>query len=185
LTRLGADVIDLYQIHRPDLFTHPAEVAATLTALRDEGKIREVGVSNHTPAQQHALASHLSFPLATSQPEYSVTQLAPMRDGTFDLCMHDGVVPLSWSPLAGGRLMTGEGVRPQLLATLDGLAEREHVDRSAICLAFVLAHPSAPIPIVGTQHTDRIRGATTALGVTLTRADLYELIQASEGVPLP
>ena len=49
LRRLQVDVIDLYQVHRPDMFTHPAEVAATLTALRDEGKISEVGVSNYTP----------------------------------------------------------------------------------------------------------------------------------------
>ncbi|NOX28764.1 MAG: aldo/keto reductase [Actinobacteria bacterium] len=185
LTRIGADVIDLYQIHRPDLFTHPAEVAATLTALQDEGKIREVGVSNHTPAQQDTLASHLPFPLAASQPEYSITHLAPMRDGTFDLCMRDGVVPLSWSPLAGGRLITGEGIRPQLLAALDRLAEREGVDRSAICLAFVLAHPSAPVAIVGTQTIDRVEEATAALRVTLTRTDLYQLIEACEGVPLP
>ena len=49
LQRMGVEVIDLYQIHRPDLLAHPADVAATLVALRDEGKIREVGVSNHTP----------------------------------------------------------------------------------------------------------------------------------------
>ena len=42
LRRLGVDVVDLYQIHRPDLFSHPADVAATLMALRDEGKIREL-----------------------------------------------------------------------------------------------------------------------------------------------
>jgi predicted oxidoreductase len=185
LTRLGVDVIDLYQIHRPDLFTHPADVAATLTALRQEGKIREVGVSNHTPQQQDALAAHLSFPLATSQREYSVSELAPLRDGTFDRCMRDGVVPLAWSPLAGGRLVSGEGVRPELVAKLDGLAEREGVDRSAICFAFVLAHPSKPVVIVGTQTIDRIKAATATLGVTLTRRDTYDLIEASEGIPLP
>ena len=185
LRRLGVDVIDLYQIHRPDLFTHPADIADTLAALRNEGKIREVGISNHTPDQQNALVAHLPFLMATSQPEYSVAQLAPLRDGTFDLCMLDNVVPLAWSPLAGGRLMTGEGIRPELLATLDRLAEREEVDRSAICLAFVLAHPSAPVAIVGTQTITRIKEATTALGVTLTRTDLYQLIQASEGIPLP
>ena len=48
-SHLGTDVIDLYQIHRPDLFTHPAELADALAGLRDEGKIREVGVSNFTP----------------------------------------------------------------------------------------------------------------------------------------
>lgn len=183
--RLGVDVIDVYQIHRPDLFSHPADVAATLTALRDEGLIREVGISNHTPDQHDALVAHLPFPLATSEPAYSVTELAPLRDGTFDRCMRDGVVPLAWSPLAGGRLMSGVGVRPELISALDRLAEREGVGRAAICYAFVLAHPSAPVAIIGTQTVDRIEEATTALGVTLTRGDVYELIQASEGAPLP
>jgi len=185
LKRLGVDVIDLYQIHRPDLFTHPADVADALAALRDEGKIREVGVSNHTPDQQNALVAHLPFPMATSQPEFSVAELTPIRDGMFDLCMLDGIVPLAWSPLAGGRLVTGECLRSELLATLDRLAEREGVDRAAICLAFVLAHPSSPIAIIGTQTIERITEATAALAITLTRADVYELVQASEGVPLP
>ena len=185
LRRLGVDVIDLYQIHRPDLFAHPADVAATLAALRDEGKIREVGISNHTPAQHDALAAHLPFPLATSQPEYSVAELGPLRDGTFDRCLRDGVVPLAWSPLAGGRLMTGDGIRPELLAALDTIAVREGVDRAAVCYAFVLAPPSAPVAVIGTQRIERLEQATAALGVTLDRADVYELIQASEGVPLP
>ncbi|MEQ8841800.1 MAG: aldo/keto reductase [Acidimicrobiales bacterium] len=185
LRRLQTDVIDVYQIHRPDLFSHPADVAATLTRLREKGKIREVGVSNHTPAQHEALAAHLPFPILTTQPEYSPAVLTPLRDGTFDLCLRDGVVPLAWSPLAGGRLVSGEGIRPELLAVLDDLAERENVDRAAICLAFVLAHPSAPVAILGTQTPARLATAATALGVMLDRADVYAIVQASEGVPLP
>ena len=185
LRRLQTDVIDLYMIHRPDLLTHPAEVAATLAGLREKGKIREVGVSNHTPAQHEALAAHLPFPIVSTQPEYSPAFLGPLRDGTFDLCMRDGVVPLAWSPLAGGRLLTGDDVRPELLATLDELAEREGVDRAAICIAFVLAHPAAPVAILGTQTPARLEAASTALGVTLGREDVYRIIQDSEGVPLP
>lgn len=185
LRRLRTDVIDLYQIHRPDLFAHPAEVAATLAGLREKGKIREVGVSNHTPAQTEALAAHLPFPLATTQPEYSPAHLAPLRDGTFDLCLRDGITPLAWSPLGGGRLATGEGVRPELVALLDELAAREGVDRATICYAFVLAHPSAPVAILGTQTPSRLAEATRALTVHLERADVYGLIQAAEGVPLP
>lgn len=185
LRRLGVDVIDLYQIHRHDMLTHPADVAATLASLREQGKIREVGVSNHTPAQHDALAAHLPFPIATSQPEYSAAQLAPLRDGTFDKCMRDGVVPLAWSPLAGGRLISGEGVRPELISLLDELAERERVDRSTVAYGFVLSHPSKPVAIIGTQTPDRIRAANAALSITLDRTDVYRLIQASEGVPLP
>jgi predicted oxidoreductase len=185
LTRLGVDVIDLYQVHRPDLLTHPADVAATLSALRDEGKVREVGVSNHTPAQVDALAAHLPFPLVSNQPEFSALQLAPLRDGTLDACMRDGITPMAWSPLAGGRLATGTDVPPDLLEALDELAAREGVDRSIIALAFVLAHPAAPIAIIGTQNPDRITGSNAALDVHLDRHDVYRIIQASEGVPLP
>ena len=185
LRRMQTDVIDLYQIHRPDLFAHPADVAATLTALRDDGKIREVGVSNHTPAQVAALAAHLPFPLASNQPEYSAIHLDPMRDGTFDDCMRAGTVAMAWSPLGGGRLATGSDLRPELLEVLDQLAERESVDRAAIAIAFVLSHPAAPIAIIGSQNPERIAASTAALDVTLTREDVYSIIQASEGVPLP
>jgi predicted oxidoreductase len=185
LQRLGVDVIDLYQIHRPDLFAHPRQVADTLGSLVSEGKIRAVGISNHTPAQHDAFVAHLDVPLATSQPEYSPAFLGPMRDGTFDRCMRDGVVPLAWSPLGGGRLMSGDGVPPALIATLDELAGRETVDRATICYAFVLAHPSAPVALLGTQNPDRLRSAVAALDVRLDRVDVYRIVQDSEGVALP
>jgi predicted oxidoreductase len=185
LSRLGVDRIDLYQIHRPDLFAHPAQVADTLAALRAAGKIGEVGVSNFTTAQTEALAHHLPFPLVSTQPELSPAALGPIRDGTLDLAMRTDVVPLAWSPLAGGRLMSGEGIRPDLLTVLDRLAEREGVDRAAICMAFVLAHPSRPVVIVGTQKPDRLLAASAALSVQLDRADCYAIVEASEGVPLP
>ena len=60
LHRLAVDTIDLYQVHRPDLFTHAEAVASTLPALRDEGKIRAIGISNHTPAQHDALHGFLA-----------------------------------------------------------------------------------------------------------------------------
>lgn len=185
LRRLGVETIDLYQVHRPDVYTHPADVAATLTALREAGSIREVGVSNHTVAQTVALQSHLPFALVSTQPEFSALALDPLRDGTFDHCMATGVVPLAWSPLAGGRLASGADLRPELVAVLDGLAAREGVERSHVALAFVMAHPSAPIAIVGTQNPARITGSMRALDVSLDRADVYAIVQAAEGVPLP
>jgi aryl-alcohol dehydrogenase-like predicted oxidoreductase len=185
LRRLHTDTIDLYQIHRHDMFTHPAEVAGALDALRREGAIREVGVSNHTPAQVDALQAHLPFAIVSDQPEYSALHLDPLRDGTFDACMQHGRTALAWSPLAGGRLATGEGVRPELLGELDDIAAREGVDRSQVALAFVLAHPSAPVAIIGTQRVQRIAESLQALRVHLDRADVYRIVQASEGVPLP
>lgn len=186
LGRLGVDHVDLYQVHRPDLFAHPDEVAHALARLLADGKARAVGVSNYTVDQYRALAHYLGpGVLVTCQPEFSAAELGPMRDGTLDWCMRDGLTPLAWSPLGGGRLATGEGVRPELLAVLDELAAREGTDRAAVALAFVLAHPSRPVALLGTQRLARIDAAVRALTVQLDRADCYRIVEASEGEPLP
>lgn len=185
LRRLGVDVIDLYQVHRPDLFTHPLDVAETLDGLVAAGKVRCVGVSNHTPSQVRALAEYLEVPLVSTQPQLSAAHLDPLRDGTLDQAMELGLAVLAWSPLDGGRLATGEGIAADLLAVLDDLAQREGVDRATIAIAFVLCHPSSPVAILGTQQPQRLREAVRALEVHLDRTDLYRIVAASEGVPLP
>ena len=185
LRRLQVDVIDLYQVHRPDLFTHPQQLAETLGGLVDRGLVRAIGVSNMTVAQVDALQACLGRPLATNQVELSAARLDPVRDGTLDRCLRDGVTLLAWSPLAGGRLGSGSGVRAELIEELDRLATREGVTRSAVALAFVLSFPGRPIAIVGTQQATRLREAATALDMTLTRQDAYRIIEASDGVPLP
>ncbi|MGD9702051.1 MAG: aldo/keto reductase family oxidoreductase [Acidimicrobiia bacterium] len=186
LQRLGIETIDLFQLHRPDLFTHPGEIADALVTLKEQGKIQEVGVSNHTPAQIMALQAHLPIEIVTTQPEYSAANLTALRDGTLDQAMELGLTTLAWSPLGGGRIGDGAGggVRPELIATLDRLAEREGTERSAIALAFVLCHPASPVPLIGTQQPERIKAAVAALHVHLDRADLYAIVEASEGVPL-
>ena len=185
LRRLGIDRIDLYQVHRPDLFAHPRETAETLMALRREGKIDRVGVSNFTPAQHQALAAHLNVPIETTQPEYSAVALDPLRDGTFDLCMRDGVTPLAWSPLAGSRLVTGENIRPELLAVIDELAATHGSTREQVAYAFVLSHPAKPVVLLGTQKPERLQAATSSSLQSLSRSELYRIVAASEGRPLP
>lgn len=190
LRRLGVEYVDLYQVHRCDLFTHPAEVADTLAALVAEGKVREVGASNHTPAQHEALAAALAergVRLAATQVEYSAAHLDPLRNGTFDLAMRTGTSVLAWSPLGGGRLAGGAGApeRVELLTALDELATRYATDRTTVALAFALAHPAHPIVLVGSQDPGRLATATAALDVPLTRTDAYAIVAASEGRSLP
>ncbi|MFM8861774.1 MAG: aldo/keto reductase family oxidoreductase [Acidimicrobiia bacterium] len=185
LRRLGVDHVDLYMIHRPDLLAHPAEVAAALLALRQRGLIGAIGVSNHTPAQIAALEHHLGEPVAAVQPELSVVALDAVRNGVLDRAMHHDTAVLAWSPLAGGRVATGEGVRSELRSVLDRLAATYATTREAVALAFVLAHPARPVALLGTQRLDRIATAVDALSVPLTRADWYAIVEASEGVPLP
>ena len=185
LRRMNVDYVDLLQIHRPDVYTHPEELATALDSLKERGLVRDVGVSNYSPSQTLALNAFLNDGLVSTQPEFSAVHLSPMRDGTFDLCMEAGLTPLAWSPLAGGRLANGDNISPALLQVLDSLAQREGVSRAAIALAFVLAHPSAPIAIIGTQQPERIPELVAATSVMLSRTDVYSIIEASDGVPLP
>lgn len=188
LRRLGVDRIDLYQIHRPDWLAHPAETAGALVRLRETGKIRQVGVSNYSAAHFEGLQRELPFPIATHQPEFSCAALGPLRDGVLDQCMREGVTPLAWSPLAGGRLgeeAGADGPFGALCATLDGIAAREGVPRSAVAIAWLLAHPAGIVPIVGTQRPDRLAACLRAFDVSLTRRDWYEIVVASQGEPLP
>ncbi|MBI4934039.1 MAG: aldo/keto reductase [Actinobacteria bacterium] len=185
LRRLHVDHVDLYQIHRPDLFTHPAELAEALIALHERGLAREFGVSNHTPAQTAALQQHLPMALVSTQPEFSAARVEPMFDGTFDHALLTGLSVLAWSPLAGGRLATGEGLPTELMATLDHLAAVHDTDRASVALAFVLAHPVGAVAIVGTQTIARLEAAVEAVHVPLSRADVYAIVQAAQGRPLP
>ena len=188
LRRLHTEVIDLYQVHRPDLFADPREVADALVDLIEAGLVRAVGVSNHTTHQHEVLRVALAergVALSSTQVEYSAAHLQPLRDGTFDAALAHQEAVLAWSPLAGGRLVDGSDVPAGLVATLDDLATTYGSDRATVALAFVLAHPVAPVAIVGSQDPDRLARAGDATTVPLTRTDCYRIVAASEGRPLP
>jgi predicted oxidoreductase len=182
LRRLNVDVIDLYQIHRPDLLAHPAEVAEALASLVEAGKVKHLGVSNYSASQLSALRAHLELPLVSVQPEFSVAHLAPIDDGVLDQAMEQGLTPLAWSPLAGGRIISAQSNDPvlgTLVTLIDELANTYTTTRTGIALAFLLAHPAGVVPIVGTGKPERIREAAGAAEVHLTKADCYRLIAAA------
>ena len=186
LTRLGCERIDLYQIHRPDLLAHPQEVARALDDARSAGKIVAIGVSNHTVAQTEALASFLTVPIASHQPEFSALETGPLFSGLFDQAMTRGMAVLAWSPLGGGRLAAPEDARARaVVALLDRKAEQAGVDRAAVAYSWIMAHPARPIPIVGTQNPARIAAIGDAYTPTWTRAEWYAVLEASLGEKLP
>jgi predicted oxidoreductase len=186
LQRLGVEQIDLWQIHRPDILTHPQEVASALEKARVQGKILAVGVSNFTTWQTAALSQYLSIPLASTQPEFSPLALDPIRSGLLDQAMMLDFAVLAWSPLAGGRLVEPETARSREVAQLlDRKAAEHEVSRSAAALSWIIAHPARPIPIVGTQRPERIAEIPDALKPRWTRSEWYALLQASMGERLP
>lgn len=190
LKRLQVDHVDLWQVHRPDILAHPADVARALEKIVSSGRARTIGVSNHTAAQVAALRAHLSIPLVSVQPELSALAHGAMMDGTLDQAMQLGLSVLAWSPLGQGRLAAdlpadAPATERAAVAVVDRIAADQGVSRSAVAYAFVGAHPCGAIPIVGTQNPARIADATNAYTVRFTRQSWYEILQAAMGTNLP
>ncbi len=188
LKRLGVARVDLYQIHRPDVLTHPHEIAKFAEKAYALGKIAAFGISNFTPAQVTAVAAVMphDLPLSTIQPEFSPLCLTPVEDGTLDIAMTYSQAVLAWSPLGGGRIAAPTDARETAVAVaLDEAASAHCVSRTAAAFSWIMAHPAGPIPIVGSQHRARIAEAADAYKVRWTRESWYKVLTASRGVPLP
>ncbi len=186
LKRMHTDRIDLWQIHRPDILTHPHEIARTLEDAHTAGKIGAIGVSNMTVAQIDALSHFLTVPIAMTQPEFSPLHIKPIEDGQFDQAMRLDIIPMAWSPLGGGRIAVPQTAREiDVAEALQIVAEAHGVSRTAAAYSWIMAHPAHPIPIVGTQNVARIAEAADAHKVQWTRSSWYGVYVAARGEHLP
>jgi aryl-alcohol dehydrogenase-like predicted oxidoreductase len=105
LKRLGTTYIDLYQTHWQESTTPIADTMATLLKMRDEGKIRAIGVSNANLEQLKAYG-----PIDSDQEKFSLIDRKMEKDGTLAYCREQSISVLAYSPLANG-LLTGK-IRP-------------------------------------------------------------------------
>lgn len=184
LRALCTDHIDCLLLHRPDLLAQPDELAHTFQVLRAAGKVLHFGVSNHTPTQLAAL--HRRLPLATHQVEFSPLQMQALADGTLEQCTDLGLRPMLWSPLAGGRLFSGDGGQEsRVRAALEGLARQYSVGMGTVAFAWLLRHPSRPWPITGSGRIQALREAVAALALSISAEDWYRVWQASMGAEVP
>ena len=165
LRRLGVDAIDLYQLHRPDPDTPYAESVGALRDLRDEGKVRHVGLSNASIAQLEE--AERIVPIAAIQNELSPGHLEPFRNGEVAACAERGIPFLAWSPL-GGMDAAGElgGV-----SAIRAIAEARGVSPQRVTLAWLLSLSDAVVPIPGASRPETIRDSVAALELRLDDAD--------------
>ena len=187
LRLLGADCVDLFLVHRPDWLTRADDTAGGLNQLLREGKIRAAGVSNYSAAQFDLLNSLMERPLATNQVEFHLLHMDPIYDGTLTQCEKAAILPMAWSPLAGGRLFDPLNEAAQRIAqAVEEMAVRYGgASLERLAYAWILAHPSRPLPIIGTNRIERIRSAAAAVDIRLQREDWYALWQAAQGRKVP
>ncbi len=184
LRNLHTEQLDLVLIHRPDYLMDASALAETFRTLTGEGKVAHWGVSNHTTSQFALLQAH--HPLATNQVELSPLAMAALDDGTLDQAQQLGARPMIWSPLAGGRLFSGEDEQAvRVRNEMNAMAERYGISLGTLAYAWILRHPARPHPITGTGRIEGLREAVTALDVKLEAEDWYAIWTASKGHSVP
>ena len=186
LKNLGTDRLDLLLLHRPAPFFNPEEVAKAFDQLKSSGKVLNFGVSNFSPAQFDTLQSYLDMPLATNQVEISVSCLEHFENENTEYFLKHKIKPMAWSPLAGGAIFNPKTEKEQrLAAVLKTIAAELNTDIDQVMYAWLLKHPTGIMPIVGSQHINRIKSAVDALEIELSLEQWYKIYIASKGEDLP
>ncbi|WP_171211075.1 aldo/keto reductase family oxidoreductase [Ruegeria sp. HKCCA5426] len=182
LTEMAIDHIDLLLIHRPDPFMNHHETGAALDEMVASGKVRAVGVSNFRPWDWTLLQSAMNTPLVTNQIEISLGEISPFTNGDLAFHQQHGQPVMAWSPLGGGMLMARN---PPVGVVADEIAAEFGVDRAAVAVAFLLAHPAGILPVMGTNNLSRIKTISDALKVNLDRESWFRLYEAALGHEVP
>lgn len=166
LRRLRLDRIDVYQFHRPDPNVPFEESVGTLAEMREEGKIRHVGLSNVT-IDELSRAQRI-VPIVTVQNHYNLASRQSERmsvedsDRMIDICASQGIGFIPWSPLTAGALARPGG-------PLDEIARRHDATPSQIALAWLLRRSPTMLPIPGTASVAHLE--ENVLGATIRLTD--------------
>lgn len=187
LQAMGIDTLDLLLIHRPDPLMDADEMAEAFFHLRQSGKVKYFGVSNFTVSQFELLASRI--PLVTNQVELSLLRMDALQDGSLDLCQRLRILPMIWSALGGGALVSeGQTSNPAVLRLRPVLQELSHqlnLPVASIALSWVLQHPSRPLVLTGSGRAQAIREAVLACSHRLSREHWFALWCAATGHGVP
>lgn len=203
LKRLGTEYVDVLLLHRPDALCEPEEVARAFAHLKETGKVRHFGVSNHNPYQIQLLQNALDMPLCANQLQFGIMH-APMiqsginvnmyndhgvnRDGgVLDFCRLHRITIQPWSPMQygffDGCFIDNEKF-PELNSVLEKIGKCYGVSKTTIAFAWILRHPARMQPVTGTTNLSRLADCLKASEISLTREQWYEIYLAA-GNKLP
>jgi len=195
LRRLGAEVIDLYYLHRVDPKTPIEETVGAMADLVKEGKIRHLGLSEVGPKTLGR--AHAVHPIAALQTEYSLWTRDP-EDEVLPACRELGIGFVPYSPLGRGFLTGGikkfEDLAPNdfrrtsprfqgenfqknlnLVRQIEQMAAAKGCTPGQLALAWVLAQGDDVVPIFGTKRRTYLEENLEALEITLTAEDLRQI----------
>ena len=162
LKRLRLERIDLYQLHTPDLAVSFDASIEALAQLREQGKIRHIGLSNVT--REHIERARKIVPMVSVQNRYSFADRE--WDYVVDYCEQNQIVFIPWAPLTGGR---------DAHEALEKIARKRNATPRQIALAWLLKRSPVMLPIPGTSSPQHLEENIAAAAIALSQADFEEL----------
>jgi aryl-alcohol dehydrogenase-like predicted oxidoreductase len=197
LRRLKVDALDLYQVHWPLPDEEIEEGWATMARLREEGKVRNIGVSNFDADQmRRALAI---APITSLQPRYSLIH-REVEDEILPFAEEENIGVIAYSPMASGLLtgaMTKERIEQlpaddwrrshpdfqepllsrnlRLVRLLRAIGDHHGRSPGEVAVAWVLHHPAVTGAIVGARRPGQLKGIVGAAGLWLKESELAEI----------
>jgi aryl-alcohol dehydrogenase-like predicted oxidoreductase len=168
LRRLRIDRIDLYQLHRIDPRTPLEESLGALRRMRDEGKIRHIGLSEVTPAEVEE--ARRIVPIVTVQNRYSLTDRR--HEKTLAWCEKEGIGFMPWYPMAAGKMLKADHPSQQ---SMTRIAARHSATPAQLALAWLLHRSPVVLPIPGTSQVAHLEENVGAAHLKLDAEELAEI----------
>ena len=201
LKRLDIGFLDILLLHRPDALVEPERVPAAVSELRESGKVRACGVSNHTAGQIALLRSAVDEPLVVNQVRLNLMHTHMFDEpqsydqggtaggflGTLEYCRRHDITLQAYSPLMHGRLGAKDLSEREAacLAALQTLVAEKGGTVDTLLVAWLLRHPAKIQPVLGSCDPGRIAACCRADDIELTREEWYTLWAAARGTNLP
>ena len=170
LRRLGLETIDLYQLHWPAPNVPFEESVGALATLREEGKIRHVGLCN-VDMEQLDLARTI-VPITSVQNRYSLADRN--SDNLVDFCADEGIAFVPYGPL-GAKPFEKEAPLTKPGGPLDQIAARHEVQPAQVALSWLMERSPTIVPIPGTTSVAHLEENVAASSIQLTDDEFEEL----------
>ncbi|MEM0142726.1 MAG: aldo/keto reductase [Candidatus Parvarchaeum sp.] len=168
LKKIGTDYLDLYQLHWPNKSVPIKETMQAMEKLVEEGKIKNIGISNFSLEEMKEAQSVMSkYEIASNQVEYSIVTRDIEKTGVFDYCKENHIAIIAYSPLSHGKIFKNEG----LLSEIGKIADKYGKTPAQIAISWLI-HRENTFPIPKASNIEHMKENIGASGLKLEKDDL-------------
>ena len=168
LKKIGTDYLDLYQLHWPNKSVQIKETMQAMEKLREDGKIRNIGISNFSLDEMKEAQSVMEkYEIASNQVEYSIVTRDIEKTGVFEYCLENHIAVIAYSPLSHGKIFKN----PELLNDINKVASKYSKSAAQVAISWLL-HRENTFPIPKASNTEHMKENIESIDIKLNEEDL-------------